>query len=276
MRSGVIRTITVAMTLLLPGPVVAAGPGEGDAGREVLLVPGGEYLPLYGDADGSNGPGISVETFRMDKYPVTNADFLRFVKAHPEWRRSAVARVFADPGYLGQWESDLDPGEAVHDDAPVTRVSWFAAKAYCASRDMRLPTVEEWEYAASPESQPDGGSRDSVTARILEWYSRPTPEKLPPVGNTFANKWGVEDLHGLVWEWTLDFNSAMVTGESRGDSSLERKFFCGSGSLGASDFRDYAAFMRYAFRSSLKASFTAPNLGFRCAADSEPETRKPK
>jgi formylglycine-generating enzyme required for sulfatase activity len=72
-------------------------------------------------------------------------------------------------------------------------------------------------------------------------------------------------MHGLVWEWVEDFNSAMVTGESRADSGIERDLFCGSGAASASDFRDYAAFMRYAFRSSLDAKYAVSNLGFRCA-----------
>jgi formylglycine-generating enzyme required for sulfatase activity len=58
-----------------------------------------------------------------------------------------------------------------------------------------------------------------------------------------------------------------VTGESRADGGLERNLFCGSGSVSAKDREDYAAFMRLGFRSSLGASYTVPNLGFRCAKD---------
>jgi formylglycine-generating enzyme required for sulfatase activity len=95
------------------------------------------------------------------------------------------------------------------------------------------------------------------------WYGRPSRDPLPPVGTTMRNVYGVADLHGLIWEWTLDFNSALVTGESRADASLERTLYCGSGAVGAADFEDYAAFMRYAFRSSLEAHYGVPNLGFR-------------
>ncbi len=77
----------------------------------------------------------------------------------------------------------------------------------------------------------------------------------------------MRDLHGLVWEWTSDFNSALVTGDARGDTGLERQLFCGAGSLGASDRANYAAFMRFGFRSSLRAGYTVHNLGFRCAKD---------
>ena len=88
---------------------------------------------------------------------------------------------------------------------------------------------------------------------------------LPRVGNGRPNFLGVHDLHGLVWEWTSDFNSAMITGDAREDSGLDRQLFCGAGSLNASDRANFAAFMRFGFRSSLRASYAIHNLGFRCA-----------
>lgn len=63
------------------------------------------------------------------------------------------------------------------------------------------------------------------------------------------------------------FNTAFVTGESRGDTALEKSMFCGSGAVGAADPSDYAAFMRFGFRSSLKGNFTVANLGFRCVKE---------
>ena len=56
-------------------------------------------------------------------------------------------------------------------------------------------------------------------------------EGLPPVDREYY----VMQFHGLVWEWVADFNTAMVTGDARGDSGLERSLFCGSGSQGARD-----------------------------------------
>ena len=78
-----------------------------------------------------------------------------------------------------------------------------------------------------------------------------------------------------MWEWVDDFNSALVTGESRGDSGLERDLFCGAGSVGAKDTTDFAAFMRLALRSSLKANNTTTSLGFRCARDVAPDPLSP-
>ncbi|MFT6733520.1 MAG: sulfatase modifying factor 1 [Polaribacter sp.] len=72
-------------------------------------------------------------------------------------------------------------------------------------------------------------------------------------------------MHGVVWEWTEDFNSSLVNGESRNDSSIDSKLFCSAGAAGSADPSNYAAFMRFGFRSSLQAKFTLGSLGFRCA-----------
>jgi formylglycine-generating enzyme required for sulfatase activity len=232
-------------------------------------------VPLYGapaPADGtSQGPvrrRVPVRAFAMARYAVTNGEYLAFVRAHPSWRRSQVKPVFADAAYLSHWRSDLEPGDRAPANSPVVNVSWFAARAYLKTRGQRLPTVHEWEYAAAASETRRDASRDrAFLDQLRRWYGRPTPPVLPAVGSAFRNVYGVYDLHGLVWEWTLDFNAALVTGESRGDGSLERSLFCGSGVLGAADFEDYAAFMRYAFRSSLEARYGVANLGFRGVLD---------
>jgi formylglycine-generating enzyme required for sulfatase activity len=205
-----------------------------------------------------------MDAFWMDAHPVTNSDFLKFVRKHREWQRSRVKRLFAESSYLAHWSTELDYGDSAQADRPVINVSWFAAKAYCKARGATLPTVDQWEYVAAASAEKPDASRDPQFQSFLRtWYSRPTPSELPSVGS-LENYYGVSDLHGVVWEWTLDFSSALVTGESRADASLERSLFCGSGAAGASDFENYAAFMRYAFRSSLEARYSVPNLGFRC------------
>jgi formylglycine-generating enzyme required for sulfatase activity len=153
----------------------------------------------------------------------------------------------------------------------VVYVSWFAARAYCAAHGGRLPTVAEWELVGAADETHRDASRDRrFLERVRDWYARPSPAVLPAVGHTFRNVWGVDDMHGLVWEWTLDFNSALVSGESRADASLERSLFCGGGASNAADFADYAAFMRFAYRASLQARYTTAQLGFRVAYDAPP------
>ena len=229
---------------------------------DMVLVPAGIYTPLYG----SSGT-VAVAAFYLDEAPVTNGEFLDFVREHPAWRKSSAKRIFADEGYLRDWAADEDLG-GLDPQSPVTRVSWFAAKAYAEWKGKRLPTLAEWEYAASAsETNAVGLDDPAYNQRILDWYSRPVRDVLPRVGSTFRNFYGAWDLHGLVWEWVTDFNTALVTGESRADAGLDRSLFCGSGAAGAAEFKDYAAFMRYAYRSSLKANYTVANLGFRCAMD---------
>lgn len=220
-----------------------------------VAIKGGSFTPLYGSAKKS----VKVDSFSMDIAPVTNAEFLQFVSSHPEWRKASVSPIFAETDYLQHWQSPTELGPRAISDGPVVSVSWFAAKAYCASKDMRLPTVNEWEYVAS---RPIPGA--DVRKVILDWYSVPSPDVLPSVSSGAKNSSGVVSLHGLIWEWTLDFNSAMVTGESRADGSLDKSLFCGAGSATASDKSDYAAFLRFGFRSSLKAKYTVNSLGFRC------------
>ena len=76
---------------------------------------------------------------------------------------------------------------------------------------------------------------------------------------------GVRELHGLIWEWVADFSTAMVTDDSRSDGVLDARLFCGAGGQNARNLNDYPAFMRYAFRSSLRADYCVRSLGFRCA-----------
>lgn len=232
----------------------------------MVRIPGGVFKPLFRSL---TDPGeVAVKPFSLDTVPITNEDFLRFVRANPRWRRSAVKRLFADESYLRDWHDDLELGTNIFPNAPVTFVSWFAAKAYAKWQDKRLPTVAEWELvAAASATQPDGEKDPEFRRALLAWYSTPSASRLPSVGSGPANYWSVHDLHGLVWEWVADFNTAMVTGDARGDSGLDRQLFCGSGSFGSSDPDNYAAFMRYGFRSSLKADYCVHNLGFRCAKD---------
>ncbi len=250
---------------------------SGQETDSLVYILDGTFSPLY---TSENDPDIiSVGAFLIDRYPVTNSEFLEFVKVNPQWRRSQIKKIFADNTYLQHWPGDLELGDEKNliKNSPVTCISWYAARAYAKWKGKRLPTLAEWEYvAAASEMQPYGRNDPEFLQRILNWYSKPTPVKFPSVGSTFKNYWGLYDLHGLIWEWVADFNTALVTGESRADSGLDRQFYCGSASIGASDFKDYAAFMRYGFRSSLKAHYTIANLGFRCARDIKPEINEQK
>lgn len=231
---------------------------------ELAPIPAGIYRPLFrGENDAKKVP---VATFSLTIAPVTNREFLEFVIANPQWQRSRIKRLFADENYLRHWAGDADPGPRSNADQPVTWVSWFAAKSYAAWKGGRLPTTAEWELAgAAGFTQQDGKKDAEFLSAISRWYSSPTPPVLAAAGSGRANFHGIKDMHGLIWEWTSDFNSAIVTGDARGDTGLDRQLFCGAGAIGTSDTSNFPAFMRFGFRSSLKASYTVHNLGFRYA-----------
>jgi formylglycine-generating enzyme required for sulfatase activity len=229
-------------------------------------LPAGHYRPLYA------APGhdrVAVAAFALDREPVTTGEFLAFVERHPEWRRDRVRRVYAGAGYLADWPSATDAGSADARRRPATQVSWFAARAYCTSLGKRLPTVDEWEYAAAASEHLRDASGDAAfRARLLALYA--TVGKHTDAGeHGFENAYGVRALHGVVWEWTLDFNSVVLDDDSRatgsGADARDRHLYCASAALGATDPTNYPAFLRHAVRAGLGARSSTSSVGFRCA-----------
>ena len=251
---------------LLSGACLIAGAGE--LGTSAMVdIPGGIYQRPLEKA----GRLRTVAPYQLDVRQVTNAEFLAFVSVHPEWRRSRVNRLFADRAYLSHWAMDDRLGPAAPPDSPVVCVSWHAARAFLKAAGKRLPTVDEWEFAARADSQKADASHDpAFKATILDWYSKPTPALLPAAGSPAPNFYGVRGMHGLVWEWTRDFVSAMTSGEARSDGTQDAQLFCGGGGADPSQATEYANFMRIAFRSSLQGDFCLPGLGFRGAKDQSP------
>ena len=236
----------------------------GSTGSRYAGLPGGTFKSVLQYEDARNG--VRIAPFALMRRPVTNAQFLQFVRANPEWRRGQVPEVFAEQRYLSDWQGALEPGPRALPDRPVVWVSWFAASAYCAWLDARLPTWNEWEYAsAADETRRDARQDPAWRARILGWYARSSGDALPRVGLQSPNAYGVQDLHGLVWEWTEDASSLLVESDNRTQGDPDKGKFCGAGALSMNDRDNYAVLMRVAMLSSLEANDVTANLGFRCA-----------
>ncbi len=252
----------IATLVLVALPLAGAAAGEGG----YLPIPGGRFASAlnYEDAPGKQ----PVAPFWMMRTPVTNADFLAFTKTNPQWRRGRVPGVMAQSRYLSHWAGPQDLGEAAKPAQPVVQVSWFAANAYCEAQGARLPTWTEWEYAAAADETRRDARNDRIwRERILNWYSRPSNAALPRAGLQPANVYGVQDLHGLVWEWTEDFSSMLMDADNRNQGDPDNARFCGAGALSMNDRDNYAVLMRVAMLSSLSAESSTANLGFRCVKD---------
>lgn len=250
------------IALLLPALLAVATAGT--APVEYVRLPGGSFRSALKYED-RPGP-VRVEPLEMMRTPVTNAQFLAFVLSNRDWQRGRAPAVLADERYLAHWKGPVslaDKGQATQ---PVTQVSWFAADAFCQAQGARLPTWLEWEYAAAADETRRDARRDPAwRERILGWYSRPSNTALPRAGLQAANIYGVQDLHGLVWEWTEDFSSMLVSGDNRNQGDPDKAKFCGAGAMSMDDRENYAVLMRVAMLSSLEAQDTTLNLGFRCA-----------
>jgi sulfatase modifying factor 1 len=228
----------------------AIGPNCGIEKRELVMIPAGRYSPFFKQ---KGAQSIPVAAFWLDAAPVTRKEYLDFVRRNPVWRKSQVKALFAEGTYLADWVNDLSPGGNFED--PVTFVSWFAARAFCADRDQRLPTVAEWERTA--------GAVNSTTDAFDTAVAQSQAPFRFAMGRLAADVRSSSIAFGNTWEWTADFNSAMALGDSTGANGSSN-LFCGAG-FRSNNATDYAAFLRYSFRSSLRANYTLKTLGFRCA-----------
>ncbi|MDO3526058.1 formylglycine-generating enzyme family protein [Ralstonia pseudosolanacearum] len=245
--------------------VLAALASAAAQGAAYVRLPGGDFDSVLPQ----NAPGqpqrVRIEPFELRATPVTVADFQAFLQTHEAWRRDRVPEVFAGPAYLADWADALHPAPQASPQAPVTGVSWFAARAYCESEGARLPTWLEWESAAAADAtRADARDDPQWRQRILTWYERPAARVLPPVGGP-PDVHGARDLHGLIWEWVDDFNALFISGDSRTQGDPDKQKFCGAGAISIVRRDSYAVLMRVALLSSLGGADATGSLGFRCA-----------
>ncbi len=208
-------------TLGYADPLDRDNPGEGalDGGVE---LPGGEFL--LGAARNSGfhfdnekwAHRVKLEPFRIAQAPVTNAQFLEFVRDGGYRRRdlwSAEGWSWKDrargPRYWverdEEWlERRFDEEVRLQADLPVMHVNWHEANAYCRYAGRRLPSEAEWEMAASfsRESEkrryPWGDAAGDGVRANLDGSGRVAVAAFA-AGDSFG---GCRQMLGNVWEWT--------------------------------------------------------------------------
>lgn len=228
----------------------------------MIKIEGGNYEAFFGK---DSGRVVNIETFFMDESPITNAEYLFFLKANPQWTKTNVLKLYADENYLKNWKGDYEIPNNQFPDSPVTNISWYAAQAYAKSVGKRLPTIDEWEYVGLANTNSKNASSDSTFPEfILKSYQERKRNGEGRIKKSVPNYYGIYNIYDLVWEWTYDFNSVIMSGESRNDSTPSESLFCAGAAVTSADLRNYAAFVRYALRGSIKANDCINNLGFRC------------
>jgi sulfatase modifying factor 1 len=219
-------------------------------GMRMIRIPGGSFSMGSADGDFDEQPvrTVTVAGFHMAQTEVTNAQFEEFMPSHASYRA-------------------MQGGLFGGDDHPVTHVTWQEAVDFCAwlsgreGRTYRLATEAEWEYAAragtttayfTGATLPGGFPRNAITA-----------------GSGPQNAWGLQEMHGNVEEWCLDWYgpydaSSTSNPVGRVDGSMR---VLRGGSRGTEDY-----FLRTANRSGSFPDDRDINFGFRIVAAEMPAT----
>jgi formylglycine-generating enzyme required for sulfatase activity len=145
---------------------------------------------------------VTLGSFYIDLYLVTNEEFKRFIDKNPGWERGRIPARLHNGSYLKHWNAnEYPPHRAEH---PVVNISWYAAVAYCHWAVKRLPTEAEWAHAA----------RGGLTA-LFPWGDEPVDKPRANysgsglgtttlVGSYPANRYGLFDMAGNVWQFVAD------------------------------------------------------------------------
>jgi ergothioneine biosynthesis protein EgtB len=231
------------------------------------------------DALDNEGPshGVDVATYWIDRYPVTQNEFLSFMQANgyqePCWWSAdgwdwKEGQGITQPLYwLGQGED-----ETLYQNYPVCGVSAYEADAYCRFVGKRLPTEAEWEKAAAwgpnvMQSHPYPWGEQLPSDRTCNFYPRlgqPSPVNAYPQGQS---AYGCYDLLGNVWEWTATVFAPYPNFQSYPYSGYSAAYFDGQHRVlkgGSWATRPWA--LRNSFRNWYHPNVRQILAGFRCAS----------
>ncbi len=175
-----------------PTPAASASPSTTPPG--MVLINGGDFKMGRDDGADMDQPShnASVKQFFLDKTEVTNQAYKKFLDE---------TKYPSPPSWKDSFPTGLE-------DHPVTDVTWEDANAYASWAGKRLPTEEEWEFAARGTDErlyPWGETYTPGVANINDLSSLDSTEvKTKPVGlyTEGASIFGLLDMSGNVWEWT--------------------------------------------------------------------------
>jgi iron(II)-dependent oxidoreductase len=246
----------------LDGAQYYEGTRHGAAPGPMVLIPAGEFTMGSNDRLADEGPQHTVRLgeYYIDRYEVTNLQYQAFIEA--------TARRAPD-----HFENRAHPpGKADH---PVTFITWFDARDYCAWAGKRLPTEQEWEKAARGAQArvfPWGDEFDIRAANTpVRWARLGRDGDTTPVGafKAGASPYGLHDMSGNVWEWTASWYLPHPGNTTKSENFGEIYKVLKGGSWWDCSFYKCGISAPTYNRSFFSARVKNASFGFRCAKDAE-------
>jgi formylglycine-generating enzyme required for sulfatase activity len=236
-------------------------------GKDMLFIPGGAFVMGSDDGNPSHQPEhqVQVADFYLDRWPVTNAEYKKFVDATDHPVPNYDVSWCDTEGYNWDPKTRMVPeGKADH---PVVLVTWQDAMAYAAWAHKRLPTEAEWERAArglEGRRYPWGEEFQAGCCNCKEAGLGTTSPvgSFSPDGDTPE---GLVDMLGNVWEWT---NSLFWPYPYDANDGRESREASGFRVLRGASWRNDANVVHCLSRLDGDFQFFS-NVGFRCAVSPE-------
>lgn len=171
------------------------------ASMEFKHIPKGEFD--MGTAKGSSDQqpvrGITIsQDFWLAKFEFTQAQWLGYMNksiqeqrdlANPDWSLRGVGPHH--PIYYVSWNECQEL---------IAKLNRYYAKEIPSGYKIALPTEAQWEYACQANYSP----KPLVDLSTIAWFDGNSDEQAHPVGKKNANRWGLHDMYGNVWEWCSD------------------------------------------------------------------------
>jgi formylglycine-generating enzyme required for sulfatase activity len=229
---------------------------------DMVLIPAGPFIMGIDGIKEDQRPDhkVYVDTFYIDRYEVTNAqyyEFLDYIKKTNDHSKCLENEPLNKDHKPLKWEKDYYN----HPEYPVTRVDWLDAYAYAAWAGKRLPTEAEWEKAARGTDE-----------RKWPWGNEWNPEKCntgdpEPIGSYEEGKspYGCYDMSGSVAEWCADWGDMRYYSKSprrnpKGPEKGNKKII-----RGGSRFANVGVLLRCTARKTMDPIIGNVGVGFRCA-----------
>ena len=244
-----------------PAPAVAKVPTRPNpAGIQWVDIPAGRFQMGSEDGDSNEKPvhWVEVKAFRMAATEVTVG----------QYRKCVEAEVCTEPatGWTCTWSS-RPSGKEEH---PINCVDWGQARTFSRWVGGDLPTEAQWEYAARGARGFKYAGSDDEGA--VGWYAGNSGGSTHPVGKKLKNGYGLYDMSGNVWEWTLDeWHSSYRGAPSRAEAPWGSLPTCSQRCDNGSSRRvnrggswTYVAWLlRVAIRNVSDPAYRSRTLGFR-------------